>query len=170
MTDLHLHGHIDEKKARKVISALAELHNEDPEAPWDIVISSQGGYIVDGAAIYSEIFSYSMRGNGGHSITTRVRGQAASSASLVFQAGDLRLLGSADRIVIHEPTLSCEDMPLVQVEQLVSELRDWMYLYVTKHIERTELKRDYVTERIRGRDWIIHGDEAVALKLADGLG
>lgn len=62
----------------------------------EVQISSPGGSVFDGTAIYN-----GLRAHPAH-ITTRVDGVAASIASVIAQAGDHRVIMSGARMMIHE--------------------------------------------------------------------
>lgn len=61
----------------------------------EVQISSPGGDVFDGVAIYNTLRSHPA------SITTRVDGLAASAASIIVQAGDRRVMLSASQMMIH---------------------------------------------------------------------
>lgn len=166
----HLTGPLDEKAARKCIAALRGMNDASPNAPWVFTISSEGGLVTAGTAIYSELHSYSIRGGGSHHIFTKVRGQAASAASLVFQAGDTRLMGKLDRIVLHEPQLTVQEMPLYEIRQTVAEYDMWLDLYTDVHLRRSNFDRQAFRNNMVATDWVVHGESAVELGFADALG
>jgi ATP-dependent protease ClpP protease subunit len=60
-----------------------------------VEINSPGGDVFDGIAIYN-----ALRNHPAH-VTTRVDGIAASIASVIFQAGDRRVMQSASQMMIH---------------------------------------------------------------------
>jgi ATP-dependent Clp endopeptidase proteolytic subunit ClpP len=61
-----------------------------------VQISSPGGDVFAGVAIYNALRAHSAR------ITTRVDGVAASIASVISQAGDTRVILSGAQMMIHE--------------------------------------------------------------------
>ena len=62
----------------------------------NVFISSRGGDIFDGIAIYNALRSH------GATITTQVDALAASIASVIVQAGDHRIMLTASQMMIHE--------------------------------------------------------------------
>ena len=64
----------------------------------DVHISSQGGNIFDGIAIYNALRTHSAP------VTTQVDALAASIASVIAQAGDKRLMLTGSQMMIHEAT------------------------------------------------------------------
>lgn len=61
----------------------------------EVQISSPGGDVFDGVAIYNTLRAHPA------TITTRVDGLAASAASIIVQAGDRRVMLSASQMMIH---------------------------------------------------------------------
>ncbi len=61
-----------------------------------VQISSPGGSVFDGIAIYNALRAHDAR------VTTRVDGIAASVASVIVQAGDHRVMMSGSQMMIHE--------------------------------------------------------------------
>lgn len=112
----NLFGYLNDEVAKAMIEALWEQDNEDQTAVWEVCINSEGGDMEAGTAIFSELRSYSLRGGGNHHVITRVRGQAASCGSLILQAGDTRIAGKMDAIMLHEPLLSFEDATVGRVK------------------------------------------------------
>ncbi|WP_370325288.1 head maturation protease, ClpP-related [Euzebya sp.] len=62
----------------------------------EVQISSPGGEVYAGIAIYNQLRAHRAR------IITRVDGMAASAASVIVQAGDERLMMSSAQMMIHE--------------------------------------------------------------------
>ncbi len=62
----------------------------------DVHISSKGGDIFDGIAIYNALRTHSAP------VTTKVDALAASIASVIAQAGDTRLMVTGSQMMIHE--------------------------------------------------------------------
>lgn len=166
----HIHGYIDDKKARKTIAALRGMHDQAPDSGWDITISSGGGCTLAGAAIYSELHSYSKAGLGPHRVTTIVRGQAASVASMIFQAGDLRVMGVMDTIMFHLPAISCEDLPLNKAKALVEECDTWIDEYAAIITSRSTLSVEDFKRTLGTTDWRLYHKEAIELGFADARG
>lgn len=163
-------GYIDEKRAKKTIAALRAMHDADPNANWDITISSQGGHMVPSCAIYSELHSYSARDGGSHFVITRTRGQAASGASLIFQAGDWRVMGAMDTIMLHEPLLTCEYTPLDRVKSIFDECEEWLERYAKIYTSRSEMSAQEFRENLVGGDWRLYYEQAKVWGFVDGLG
>lgn len=167
----HLTGAIDDKAARKCLAALRKMNDENPTAPWIFTLSSVGGDMAASTAIYSELNSYSIGGGGAHHVITRARGQAASGASLIFQAGDRRLMGKMDSILLHEPRFTFDSIPMTDVENFLNDVQQWVELYLDVHLERvTHVDRETMRMHMALGDWVIYGGDAVLWGFADALG
>lgn len=166
---LYFRGYCDEKNCAHTIDVLYTLDAELPEAEWEIVITSEGGEMSYGTALYSTLRSFSKRGGGKHHITTRVAGQATSAASLIFQAGDRRVGGKMDFLMIHEPMCSFEDAPVSSIRNQLRHADMWVDRMVSVHLERSSMSRPDFLARFEGKDWWIPMDEAVKLGLADSV-
>ena len=76
-------------EARKLKAAKLEVH-----------ISSPGGAVSDGLAIYNYLVGLRAKGV---TVETYVDGLAASIASVIAMAGDTRFIGKASSLLIHRP-------------------------------------------------------------------
>lgn len=70
---------------------------EGARGPLDVHINSAGGDVADGIAIRNAIRGYE------HGKRTVVDGLAASIASVIFQAGDERIVEPGSMIMVHDP-------------------------------------------------------------------
>ena len=96
---------IDEVHERSVDHLLSQLHIWDrlePECDMTIIMDSPGGSVTDGMHLFDEMVSLSKRGGGQHFLTVKVRGLAASMASILLQAADDRVCGPEAQIMVHE--------------------------------------------------------------------
>lgn len=98
--ELMLVGAIDADVVNSLIAQLLYLHREDPDAEITVYVNSPGGEIDSGLALYDV-----MRG-----ISCPVRmvctGMAASMASVLFVAGDVRDMLPHSRLMLHDPLIS----------------------------------------------------------------
>jgi len=94
-------------------------------------------------------------------------GEIASSASVIMQAADKRLLTTHSLMMIHTISLGCEEDKLANIESLVkiSKLSEECILDIY------ELKSHMTKKQIRSKwstDWFLTTAEAVQLGFADG--
>lgn len=170
MVRFNLFGYIDSEVASAFVQALWEKDNEDQTSVWEVVINSEGGDMEAGTAIYSELSSYSERNGGTHHVITRVRGQAASCASLILQAGDYRSAGKMDYIMSHEPLMTFEDVTMQRVKDELSQAQSWTENFVDILAERGKKDRDYYAKELAGgRDWWVNSVAAYNLGMIDEI-
>lgn len=160
-------GEIDEEQARHLMESLHYIHEESPTAPIEVIISSRGGTVGDGTAVYSTLAAMSERKGGTHHITTVVRGQCASIATLIYQAGDVRTGGKADSLLFHEPMMYFHGEWLSDAVQRVQDELKLQAMTFDVFMERATAPRSII-EKLEGpKDRVILMHEAVALGLAD---
>lgn len=94
-----LNGVIDRVSCQDLSLTLERFHRVYPGHPITITIQSEGGSVLDGWGLFDTIRTMSSQG---HQITTRVRGYAASMGAVIFQAGDLRVMGRESHLMFHE--------------------------------------------------------------------
>lgn len=80
-----------DKDAYGIVKELSELDAEEIE----VHINSTGGSVAEGLAIYNVLKNSDMK------ITTYVDGFACSAASVIFMAGDERVMNEASLLMIH---------------------------------------------------------------------
>lgn len=160
-------GEIGEKKARRIMEALHFIHDESPTAPIEVIISSRGGTVSDGTAVYSTLAAMSERKGGSHHITTVARGVCASISTLIYQAGDVRTGGKADMFIFHEPTMYFHGEWLSDAVQRVQDELKLQETAVDIFMERATAPRSIIEHLEGPKDRVILMHEAVALGLAD---
>lgn len=163
----NIFGYLDAEAAAEAISIMWEADCQDPHSAWDVVINSEGGDMEAGTAIFSELRAHSTRGGGTHWVTTRVRGQAASCGSLVLQAGDRRIAGKLDYIMLHEPLMSFADASLQRVRDELDQAQSWLDLYLDVMMERAKEPRSMFETNIANRDWWVNAATALQIGLID---
>lgn len=167
---LTLTGYLDSEAADNFIRELWNADAADPESVWDVLINTEGGDMDSGSAIFSELRSHSVRGGGSHYVIVRVRGQAASCGALIVQAGDHRIAGKLDYLMLHEPLMTFEDAPLQRVTVELAQAKSWTKNFIDVLMERSSLARWEIEAGIDGRDWWLCGPEAFQLGFIDEVG
>lgn len=160
-------GEIDEEQARTLMESLHYIHDDSPTAPIEVIISSRGGTVSDGTAVYSTLAAMSERKGGSHHITTVVRGLCGSIATLVYQAGDVRTGGKADMFIFHEPTMYFNGEWLSDAVQRVQDELKLQAMAMDIFMERATAPRSIIEHLEGPKDRVILMHEAVALGLAD---
>lgn len=165
----YFHGEVNDDSVTKLIESFTYWDAEYPDSNWELTINSGGGYMYAGNAAYSDLRRHSLGGGGTHHVTTRVAGIAASGGELLFQAGDRRVGGALDMIMIHGPLASYEDSTVAEIRVDLARCDKWMSRVASLHLARTDMvtRTEFMEHLQSGEDWWLYLDEAVELGLAD---
>lgn len=164
---IDIRGAIDADQARYVIGCLASMHRMNPSCDIEICISSHGGSVVDGMAIYDYIQGIRAAG---HKVTTEGLGMTASMGGVLLQAGDVRVMGRNAFLLIHQASgmsfgssFEIKDR-LVLMEKMESRITD---IYVSR--AKGKISREEFSEKWNRTDWWLNAEEALALGFVDEL-
>lgn len=142
--------------AKKVDEQLRAIGEVD-----DIVvkINSPGGSVFDGIAIYNLLKNHEA------TISVQVIGVAASAASIIAMAGDTISMGTATKIMIHNPwTIGYgEAKDFRKTADTLDEIRSGM---LDAYAERTELSRKELAQMCDDETWM-GPDDAIEKGFAD---
>ena len=139
---------------------VADLLDRDA-GPVEIVVNSPGGSATEGAAIYAELRAHPAP------VTIRVRGIAASAASLIACAGDRITMAPGAIFMLHDPaaiTLGDADAH----RQAVAMLDELSRVYAQVYADASGNPEPMVRDWMRAESWL-GPEEAVALGFADAL-
>ena len=154
-----LAGEINEESAAEIISQLMYLDGRSSE-PVTLYISSPGGSVMSGMAIYDYIGVMQSQ------VNTVCIGQAASMGAILFLAGEERMILPHSRIMIHDPYLggSGTQKPLEMQEQLdrLMELRNILAGVI---VSRTGMSRKHVL-KLTKKDTYFNAGQALREGLA----
>ena len=161
------HGHFSLEKAvgPSVVALAADIRQYArtyPGAPVTLNIFSPGGSVFDGLVLYDTLRTVADQG---HLVTTVARGMAASMGSILFLAGDNRLVGPEARIMFHSLAAGTGGMLYEMEDDLdfYRTLNKQLFGIVSK---RTKISADLLEKRTKKRDWWMGADEALKLKVA----
>ncbi len=139
---------------------MKELANIDADTIL-VRINSPGGLVYDGLAIYNALKQF----NG--TVITRVDAIAASIASVIFMAGDVRQAPPASDVMIHKPWSmmmgDAEEMrkeadELDRVQNMIEEIYE----------KSTSMDREEITSMVNSTSWI-SGVDALEMGFATEL-
>jgi ATP-dependent protease ClpP protease subunit len=151
------------ESVQEAIATLGEWSRRRPGAPLRIQLTSPGGHVLDGLALYD--FLLSLRAQG-HHVTVVALGFAASMGSILLQAGDVRVLGPNSYVMLHEVSSVAWGKVSEQVDDLEFTKRLQNRLvdilcerstYTPKKLKKVWLKKDV---------WL-DADQALAVGLID---
>lgn len=154
-TDERLPGYIG------VDEFLEDLEAVKDKANLTIHINSNGGDLYAGLAIYNRLKTF--RGK----LTTINDGLAASAASLIFQAGDVRQMNAGSSLMAHGVSgflygyYNIDDL-----KTMVTEFKAHNKAIVNVYAEAMGVSYDEAKGFVEGETWLV-GQEAVDKGLAD---
>lgn len=126
-----------------------------------IVINSPGGSATEGAAIYAEILAYPGE------VTVIARGIVASAASLIFMAGDIRLIAPGTMLMVHDPSASVGGTA-GDLRRGADTLDQMAQTYAAVYADRSGLPLAQIRKMMAAETWF-DADEAVRAGFATGL-
>jgi ATP-dependent Clp protease protease subunit len=158
-------GEVEENMCNIVVAQLLFLEAENPEQPINMYITSGGGSVYDGLAVY-DVMQYIKC-----PVHTYVTGWAASMGSFIAQAGEPghRYILPRAMTMIHQPSsgtrgkVSDMEIDLIEGIRIKKEMTE---LYV-KHNSKGKTYEEFVT--LLDRDRWLTSQQAVDLGLADQI-
>lgn len=161
--EIFCHGEITAELANQLILQMRYLTKLDETAPITMYINSGGGSVSAGLAIYDamNILSCPI-----HTVCTCL---AASMASVLFTAGNHRLLYPHAEVMIHDPLISgMEKGSALAVEKISKRLMDKRIAIADILAKHSHHTRREVLKRMKSETYFT-AKEAVAFGLADGI-
>lgn len=128
----------------------------NPEAPITLNIFSPGGSVFDGLVLYDTLRTLADQG---HAITTVTRGYAASMGSLIFLAGDNRLIGEQAMVMFHTLAAGTGGM-LYEMEDDLEFYRKLNKRLDHIVLSRTKIKPETLAAKTKKKDWWVSAQEA----------
>ena len=162
-----LTGEVTDETVSSLIAALTGWRRLYPaEDECRLIITSPGGAIVDGIALFDHLRA--LAGDGVRLVTV-VSGLAASMAAVIAQAGTERVVMPTASYMLHQASFSMSGKSF--------EVRDrakWVELLEERFLDivssRSGMDRDELRRFWDRTDWWVLGPEAVDLGLFDRLG
>lgn len=143
-----------------VKDVIAQIKAHPAGEPLEVIINSPGGSAFDGVALYNEFMAHPAKKN------VRVRGLAASAASIVAMAGDTVTMETGSMMMIHNAwALTMGDSKAhTQMNEALSKMDEALGDIYSK---RTGQTREKVLEMMAAETWMNETD-AVSLGFANG--
>lgn len=155
---------VTRESCRELNMQLMMLEAENPGQPIVLFIDSPGGSVDSGLAVYDTIRLITSP------VTTVVMGMAASMGSLIFLAGEKRIMLPNARLLIHDPYIpsGTSGKPLLLQEELekLMKIREKTAKIIA---ERTGQTLEWVYERTK-TDYIMDAAEALSCGAATAIG
>lgn len=148
--------------ASNLLKQLMYLEKTDPGEPVTLYISSPGGEVTSGMAVYDYIQLMKSP------VNTVCIGLAASMGAILFLAGQERKMLEHTQIMIHDPSFARCDMGGMkphEMQKRVNDLRRTSKMLRGVIVDRTGLSCEQVTE-ITKSDTFFSAKEAVKFGIA----
>lgn len=154
--DLDIYGDIcarwwddDAMSAPKLSKMLDELGNV---SQINVHINSYGGEVAEGLAIYSALRRHKAR------VRTTCDGFACSIASVIFMAGDERLMSDASLLMIHNAWTSAIGVNAADLRKLADDMDTITSASKSAYMARVSITEDELTELMDAETWISPAD------------
>ena len=154
--DLDIYGDIsscwwddDAMSAPKLSKQLDELGDV---SQINVHINSYGGEVAEGLAIYS-----ALRRHKAH-VRTTCDGFACSIASVIFMAGDERLMSDASLLMIHNAWTSAWGVNAADLRKLADDMDTITSASKSAYMARVSITEDELTELMDAETWISPSD------------
>ncbi|MGG1638220.1 head maturation protease, ClpP-related [Paenibacillus sp. NRS-1760] len=140
-------------------SLIRELNAAGDISEITVRINSPGGSVFAGLTIYEQLKSHKAK------IITRVDGVAASAASIIFMAGDVRIMGTGGMVMAHNPwTVAVgESKDLRHTADVLDKVTASL---INIYSDRTGKDEKELKKMLDKETWLT-ADEAVASGFAD---
>lgn len=154
--DLDIYGDIsscwwddDAMSAPKLSKQLDELGDV---SQINVHINSYGGEVAEGLAIYSALRRHKAR------VRTTCDGFACSIASVIFMAGDERLMSDASLLMIHNAWTSALGVNAADLRKLADDMDTITSASKSAYMARVSINEDELTELMDAETWISPAD------------
>lgn len=154
--DLDIYGDIsscwwddDAMSASKLSKQLDELGDV---SQINVHINSYGGEVAEGLAIYSALRRHKAR------VRTTCDGFACSIASVIFMAGDERLMSDASLLMIHNAWTSALGVNAADLRKLADDMDTITSASKSAYMARVSITEDELTELMDAETWISPAD------------
>jgi ATP-dependent Clp endopeptidase proteolytic subunit ClpP len=156
---------VDGESVAEAVATLDEWSRRHPGATIEVQLTSPGGYVLEGLALYDFLRTLSGRG---HKIVVTVFGFAASMGAVLLQAGDERRIGANSYVMIHEVASGAYGK-VADLEDKVEFSRRLQDRLIKILCTRSALTAPKVREMWRKRDVWLDAKEAKRLGLVDTI-
>lgn len=154
--DLDIYGDIcarwwddDAMSASKLSKMLDELGDV---SQINVHINSYGGEVAEGLAIYSALRRHKAR------VRTTCDGFACSIASVIFMAGDERLMSDASLLMIHNAWTSAIGVNAADLRKLADDMDTITSASKSAYMARVSITEDELTDLMDAETWISPSD------------
>lgn len=158
-------GKTDSESCADLITSLMYLETKDETRPVILVINSPGGEVRSGLAVYDVLRLMKAP------VITVCMGSAASMGSIIFLAGDKRIMLPHSELMIHDPSygnLNVDHMKPHEIQERVDSLKKTGDELIRIIANRTGRSEEEIRNKTR-EDSFFTAQEAVEFGLATGV-
>jgi ATP-dependent protease ClpP protease subunit len=159
-------GQVTPDSVKAAVYTLTVWSRMEPKCDITIVFNSPGGSLVDGMALFDHLSALKADG---HKLTTVTRGMAASMASILFQVGDVRVMGAESYQLVHEVSFGAEGKP-GEVDDRLKWIAKITARVLRIYAARSTMTEKQIAAKWKRTDWTLDADESVLLGFADCIG
>lgn len=127
----------------------------------NVYINSYGGEVKEGIAIYNALRRHKAK------VRTICDGFACSIASVIFMAGDERIMNEASALMIHNAWI-CAEGNATQLRKQAEDLEKITQLSIEAYKANSSLKEEKIVELMDNESWILP-DEAIEYGFATAI-
>lgn len=161
--ELAVMGEVEQEMAFSLCQHIRRLETEDPNAPITVFVSSPGGSVSAGLAVYDLLRSVSCP------VRTVCTDIAASMGSVIFMAGDTREMYPHAELMVHDPLIpSGAGGNALSVQETSRRLMSTRKTLNSILAERSGLTLKRV-QQLTGKDTFLSAERAVELGFATGI-
>lgn len=127
----------------------------------NVYINSYGGEVMEGLAIYNALRRHKAK------VTTYCDGSACSIASVIFMAGDERIMCNPSFLMIHDAWTWCSGNA-AELRKQADDLDTITSASVAAYMARINITEEKLRELMKAETWLTH-DEAVEMGFATSI-
>ena len=159
-------GAVTTTSTEQAIAQLSRWKRQSND-PITIRLTSPGGSVWDGLALYDYILGLRKKGV---KVNIVVFGMAASMSAVLLQAGDRRVVSPNAQVMIHEMEVNMPSAKISEQEEQTKfskKLNDRLYEIIAS---RCKLSKTEIAKRALKKDWWMNAQEVLDLEMADEIG
>lgn len=151
-------GSYENEKGTELIDIIQQVKAQAGATSFRVHINSEGGVVDTGFDIFNYLKSLQLP------ITTVGSGLVASIATVIFMAGDKRVLTSGTQFMIHSP-MGGIDGTADEIEAYAQSVRDCENKLIKFYTNQTGLGADAIAPLLRNETWLTE-EQATSLGFA----
>lgn len=141
-------GSNGKEKGVELVDVISQVRKQPEATSFSVYINSEGGYVDVGFDIYNYLKSL------GLPITTIGTGMVASIATVIFMAGQKRIVTPNTQFMIHFPMAGISNATAEEMEMYSKELKSVENKIVDFYSKETALQKEAITPLLRNETFL----------------